>query len=55
MPGDPNPYVHGTPSTKNDVTSQGTPDMGIEGTDKKEQPTPQSITPTAVSTPACLS
>ena len=55
VPGDPHPYVYGTPSTKNDVTSQGTPDMGIEGTDKKEQPTPQSVTPIAVSTLTCLS
>jgi hypothetical protein len=36
VPGDPHPYVYGTPSTKNDVMSQGTPDMGIKGTDKKE-------------------
>ena len=55
VPGNPNPYVHGTPSTKNDVMSQGTPDMGIEGTDKKEQPMPQSVTPTAVNTLTCLS
>ena len=29
--------------------------MGIKGTDKKEQPTPQSVTSTVVSTPTCLS
>ncbi|KAF8641356.1 hypothetical protein AX14_009909 [Amanita brunnescens Koide BX004] len=40
---------------KNDVMSQGTPDMGIEGTDKKEQPTPQSVTPAVVNTSTCLS
>ena len=51
MPGDPTPYVYGTPSKTNDVMSQGTPDMGNNGTDKKEQPTPQDITPTTVDTP----
>ena len=55
VPGDPHPYVYSTPSTKNDITSQGTPDMGIEGTDKKEQPTPQSDTSTVVNTSTCLS
>ena len=55
VPGDPHPYVCGTPSTKNDVTSQGTPDMGIEGTDKKEEPTPQSVTSTIVNTSTCPS
>ena len=55
VPGDPHPYIYGTPSTTNDVMSQGTPDKGIKETDKKEQPMPQSITPTAVSTLTCLS
>ena len=50
VPGDPHPYIYSTPSTKNDLMSQGTPDMGIEGTDKKEQPTPQDVTSTTVST-----
>ena len=55
VPGNPHPYIYSTPSTKSDVTSQGTPDMGIEGTDKKEQPTPQSITPTVVNISTCPS
>ena len=55
VPGNPHPYIYGTPSMKNDVMSQGTPDMGIEGTDKKEQPTPQDVTPTVVSTSTCPS
>ena len=55
VPGDPTPYVYGNPSKKNDVMSQGTPDMGNEGTDKKEQPVPQDITPTIVSTLTCPS
>ena len=55
VPGDPHPYVYGTPSTKNDVTSQGTPDMGIAGTDKKEQPALQDDTPTVVSSTTCPS
>ena len=55
VPGDPHPYVYSTPSTKNDVMSQGTPDMGIKGTDKKEQPTPQNVTSTAVNTSTCPS
>ena len=55
VPGDPHPYVYSTPSMKNDVTSQGTPDMGIEGTDKKEQLTPQSITSTIVNALTCPS
>ena len=55
VPGDPTPYVYSTPSTKNDVMSQGTPDMGNKGTDKKEQPMPQSITSATVSTSTCLS
>ena len=48
VPGNPTPYVHSTPSKTNDVMSQGTPDMGNNGTDKKEQPMPQDITPTIV-------
>ena len=55
VPGNPHPYIYSTPSMKNDVTSQGTPDMGIEGTDKKEQPAPQSITSTTVNTLTCPS
>ena len=50
VPGNPTPYVYSTPSKTNDVMSQGTPDLGNDGTDKKEQPTPQDVTPTIVNT-----
>ena len=50
VPGDPTPYVYSTAPKKNDAAPQGTLDLGNNGTDKKEQPTPQDVTPTTVNT-----